>query len=72
MVMKKYTYIILVAVLFLAIGCGEDFLDTKNLYQRSDESYYRTPEDINEALAGVYAAVPIDAGRENPFIGGLC
>ncbi len=65
--MKKIIYLILIAII-LPIGCGEDFLDTKNLYQKSDESYYRTPEDIEEALAGAYAAVPNGAGRENPFI----
>ncbi|MBN2520082.1 MAG: RagB/SusD family nutrient uptake outer membrane protein [Bacteroidales bacterium] len=54
--------------MFLSVSCNEDFLDTKNLYQKTDESYYRTPDDIQEALAGAYAAVPIDAGNNNPFI----
>ena len=66
--MKKIFYIVFVAIAFLAAGCSEDFLDTKNLYQKSDESYYRTPADIEEALAGAYAAIPLDAGNNNPFI----
>ncbi len=68
--MKKLIFFpyILIAFLFIALSCDESFLDTKNLYQKSDESYYKTPEDIEEALAGAYAAVPLDAGNNNPFI----
>lgn len=66
--MKRINYIILTAILILVAGCGEDFLDTKDLYHKSDESYYRTPADIEEALAGAYAAVPINEGNNNPFI----
>jgi hypothetical protein len=66
--MKKICYIIFIAIAFLSAGCTENFLDSKNLYQKSDESYYRTPADIEEALAGAYAAVPLDAGNNNPFI----
>jgi len=64
--MKKIIYLISIAL--LAISCSEDFLDTKNLYQKSDESYYLTSADIEEALAGAYAAIPLDAGNNNPFI----
>lgn len=66
--MKKLTYLTLISVAFLAMSCAEDFLDKKNLYQRSDESYYKTPADIQEALTGAYAAVPVDAGNNNPII----
>jgi hypothetical protein len=68
MFMKKIVYQVLIAVAFLAAACSEDFLDTKNLYQKSDESYYRTPADVEEALAGAYAAIALDAGNNNPFI----
>ena len=66
--MKNIFYQLFIAIAFLATGCVEDFLDTKNLYQKSDESYYKTPADIEEALAGAYAAIPLDAGNNNPFI----
>jgi len=62
MIMKNIFYQLFIAIAFLATGCVEDFLDTKNLYQKSDESYYKTPADIEEALAGAYAAIPLDAG----------
>ncbi len=66
--MKKIKYLILIATGLLAISCGEDFLEKKDLYRQSDESYYKTPEQIDQALAGAYAAVPQDAGNNNPFI----
>jgi starch-binding outer membrane protein, SusD/RagB family len=66
--MEKIKYIVFIVTVLLVTGCAEDFLDTKNLYQKSDESYYKTPADIEEALAGAYAAVPLDAGNNNPFI----
>ena len=66
--MKKISYISLISIALLAMSCAEDFLDTKNLYQKSDESYYKTPADIEEALTGAYAAVPLDAGNNNPII----
>lgn len=66
--MKKIKYIGLIAAIIFAVSCKEEFLDTKNLYEKSDESYYKTPEDIAEALAGAYAAVPVDEGKENPIV----
>ncbi len=55
--MKKIIYIISAALLVLITSCGEDFLDTKNLYEKSLENYYSSPTDINEAMAGVYHAL---------------
>ncbi len=55
--MKRIIYIVSVAVLVLASGCGEDYLDTKNLYEKSLENYYQSPQDISEAMAGVYNAL---------------
>lgn len=66
--MKKLKYLSVIIVLMLAAGCAENFLDQKNLYQKSDESYYKTPADIAEALTGAYAALAIDAGNNHPFI----
>lgn len=66
--MKKFKYILYSIGLLLFVGCSESFLDTKNLYQKSDESYYSTPHDIEEALTGAYACLGINAGNNNPFI----
>ena len=65
--MKNSIYILFTA-LFLFISCSEDFLTQKNLYEKSDENYYTTPEDIAEALTGAYSALPNDGGRQNPFV----
>jgi hypothetical protein len=65
--MKRIQYILFIS-LFLLFGCAEDFLTQNNLYEKSDENYYTKPEDVDEALAGAYAALPNGAGRQNPFI----
>jgi hypothetical protein len=66
--MNNIKYLSVIIVMFLVAGCAEDFLDQKNLYQKSDESYYQTPEDIDEALTGAYAALALDAGNNNPIL----
>lgn len=66
--MKSYKYILILIVIFLAAGCAENFLDQKNLYQKSDESYYKTPEDIAEALTGAYASLPLNEGNNHPIV----
>jgi starch-binding outer membrane protein, SusD/RagB family len=54
--MKKLVYIIVAGAIFLTSSC-EDFLDTQNLYQKSLDNFYRTPQDIQEAIGGVYNAL---------------
>ena len=55
--MKKLKYIIAIAAMIVASSCADKYLDTENLYGKSLESFYRTPTDINEAMAGVYNAI---------------
>jgi starch-binding outer membrane protein, SusD/RagB family len=55
--MKKLIYIAIFAGSVLASACSQDLLDTDNLYGKSLETFYRTPQDINEAMAGVYNAI---------------
>lgn len=57
MKMKKLIYITFFAGLVLASGCSQSFLDTDNLYGKSLETFYSTPQDIEEAMAGVYNAI---------------
>jgi starch-binding outer membrane protein, SusD/RagB family len=66
--MKNIKYLSVIIVMLLVSGCAENFLDQKNLYQKSDESYYKTPEDIDEALTGAYASLALDAGNNNPIL----
>ncbi|WP_324720339.1 RagB/SusD family nutrient uptake outer membrane protein [Salinimicrobium sp. HB62] len=54
--MKKIKYLIALSTLLVAVGC-EDYLETDNLYGKSLETYYNTPTDIEEAMAGVYNAI---------------
>ena len=55
--MKKLKYIIAIAAMIVASSCADKYLDTENLYGKSLESFYRTPTDIEEAMAGVYNAI---------------
>lgn len=66
--MKILKYIVPIAIAFVAVSCGEDFLDRKNLYQKGVDNYYTSPKNIAEALAGAYACLPIDAGANNPIL----
>ncbi|MFC2138887.1 RagB/SusD family nutrient uptake outer membrane protein [Bacteroidota bacterium] len=66
--MKKIKYFTYILSALLLMSCAEDFLEKKNLYEQSDESYYSSSVDIAEALAAAYASLPIDAGNNNPFI----
>ncbi|MFI0428279.1 RagB/SusD family nutrient uptake outer membrane protein [Mariniflexile sp. HMF6888] len=57
--MKKIKYFIVMAIstVIVATSCTDKYLDTENLYGKSLESYYKTPTDIEEAMAGVYNAM---------------
>lgn len=55
--MKKLIYLTFLAGLVLATSCSQDYLDTDNLYGKSLETFYSTPQDISEAMAGVYNAI---------------
>jgi len=54
--MKKIIYYISIAVMFITIGCS-DFLDTENLYEKDLDNFYSSPQDIEEAMSGVYNAL---------------
>lgn len=54
--MKKVIFIIIAVTALLVSGC-EDFLDTRNLYQKDLTNFYKTPTDITEAMGGVYNAL---------------
>lgn len=55
--MKNIKYSIAFIALIILVGCNEDFLDQDNLYGKSLDTYYQTPTDIEEAMAGVYNAL---------------
>lgn len=49
--MKKYIYLIFVTL--LAYSC-DDFLDTKDLTNKSSQNFPRTPNDCTQSLAAIY------------------
>lgn len=54
--MKKTIFFIIAITALLVSGC-ESFLDTRNLYQKDLNNFYKTPTDITEAMGGVYNAL---------------
>jgi len=54
--MKKIKYLIAISAIFTASSCS-DVLDTENLRDKSLETFYKSPSDIDEAIAGVYNAI---------------
>ncbi|MDR7369307.1 RagB/SusD family nutrient uptake outer membrane protein [Flavobacterium aquidurense] len=54
--MKTIKYFIAISAIFAASSC-DNYLDTENIKDKSLETFYKTPDDINEAIAGVYNAI---------------
>lgn len=51
--MKKIIYSILGLSLLLLFSC-DDHLNTKNLFDKNTQNFYKSPKDIEEAMSGVY------------------
>jgi hypothetical protein len=66
--MKKFKYILYIAAISLLAGCGEDFLDQKQLYLKTDADFYKTPQDVADALTGAYSVLPSFGGATNPTV----
>jgi len=64
--MKKLIYIVSFVALAFSSGCMDDFLETENLYEANMETFYKTPKQVNVALAGVYNSLYVkdDVGNE--------
>lgn len=54
--MRNIVIPIVILTVLLFSGC-EDFLDTRNLYEKDLSNFYKTPSDITEAIGGVYNAL---------------
>jgi hypothetical protein len=66
--MKKIQYILALTLPLLVLSCGEDFLDSKQLYQKLDVNYYSNPQEIDEALTAAYASLVPNEGANNPTL----
>lgn len=58
--MKKIIYSISLLALGLAASCSDKFLNTENLYEKSLDNFYSRPQDIDEAMSGVYNALYVN------------
>ena len=63
--MKNIRYIAIFIFLLTFLGCTEDFLDQKNLFQELDENYYSNPDQIAQALTAAYSKLTNNAGANN-------
>ncbi len=66
--MKKIIYSIGIIVAVALSSCDDSFLDQKNLFQASYESYYSTPAQIEEAMGGVYNALYVGSPHSNEHL----
>lgn len=66
--MKKIIYIMFLSATLIISGCGDNFLEQKNLFQKYDIDYYKNPTDIGEALAGAYTCLSSAGGISNPTL----
>ncbi len=61
-----------IAITFLLIlgSCGKDFLDTQNLFEKTQDNFYATQADVDQALAAAYAsmALPHDFAYDDPLL----
>ena len=60
-IMKKLILSIALGLVVIISSC-DDHIETKNLFQKSTDNYYRTPTDIEEALSGVYNSLYVQTG----------
>ncbi len=66
--MKKIFLISSILIAFAMVGCDDNFMEKKDLYTVDDIAYYKTPEDIAEALTAAYACLPSDAGVNDEIL----
>ncbi len=57
--MKK-RLLTIIAITALIVSSCENFLDTRNLYEKDLTNFYQTPTDITEAIGGVYNALYVN------------
>ena len=62
----KITFFLLLGML-VTVSCTKDFLDAELITEVTDENFYRTPQDADAALVGVYDGMQAAVGG----VGGL-
>jgi hypothetical protein len=65
--MKK-TIITSLIILVGFTSCSTDFLDQENLFEKDLNSFYQTPQDIEEAMSGVFNALYVGGVHSNEHV----
>jgi hypothetical protein len=65
--MKKIFILWIASVMF---ACGDDFLDTENYTKKDDSNFPLTPNDAEQSLTGIYAAMAAIDKSQSPIIVG--
>jgi hypothetical protein len=65
--MKK-TIITSLIILVGLTSCNTDFLDQENLFEKDLNSFYQTPQDIEEAMSGVFNALYVGGVHSNEHV----
>ena len=66
--MKKINITVLLSVVVSMFSCSDDFLEQKDLYRISNESYFKNEKEIGEALTGIYSVLAVEKGHTFPIL----
>ncbi|MRT92053.1 RagB/SusD family nutrient uptake outer membrane protein [Ancylomarina sp. 16SWW S1-10-2] len=64
----KNIFLLSILAFALLTGCGDDFLNKENLYEKDLDNYYSNEADVDEALVGAYSCLAVDEGRNHPML----
>jgi starch-binding outer membrane protein, SusD/RagB family len=57
--MKNIKILLVLIFAGFASGCGEEFLSSEPITEKTDANYYKTPQEAQEALVGCYDALQL-------------
>jgi hypothetical protein len=66
--MKNIKITILLTLMFSIFGCNNQFLEQKDLYSISNESYFKNEKEMGEALTGIYSVLAVEKGHTFPVL----
>jgi starch-binding outer membrane protein, SusD/RagB family len=66
--MKKIIFLAFITISIVLVGCGDDFLNQRNLFEKDLDNYYRNSSEVDEALVGAYSCLALDEGINHPIL----